>query len=231
MVGQIVGLAFTLAAGAAAGKTSAQMTAITKETVPPEWYIVSSLLGLWVGFIGAPWLATRTHGTRRFLADLGVRFRWVDLWGLAIGPGGQILVAVLYAPFVSHLHNLNGPTKKLTGGAHGGGIVILILAVVILAPVMEELFFRGLLFRALARLCTPMGVRAGRGAGIVLAVAIDGVLFGLAHAEWLQLAGLAAFGMVLAAISWRTGRLGMNMVAHASFNLVAVVAVLAGSSH
>jgi len=56
-------------------------------------------------------------------------------------------------------------------------------------------------------------------------VVLDGLLFGLAHAEWEQFAGLAAFGMILAFVSYRTGRLGMNMVSHASFNLVAVVAV------
>jgi len=49
---------------------------------------------------------------------------------------------------------------------------------------------------------------------------------GLAHAEWVQLAGLALFGVALATVSYRTGRLGMNMVAHASFNLVAVVTIL-----
>ena len=33
-------------------------------------------------------------------------------------------------------------------------------------------------------------------------------------------------GVALAAISYRTGRLGMNMVSHASFNLVAILAIL-----
>jgi membrane protease YdiL (CAAX protease family) len=40
-----------------------------------------------------------------------------------------------------------------------------------------------------------------------------------------QLAGLAAFGMILAAVSYRTGRLGMNIVAHGTFNLVAIIAI------
>ena len=35
----------------------------------------------------------------------------------------------------------------------------------------------------------------------------DGLLFGLAHFEPLQFAGLAAFGVVLAVLAWRTGRL------------------------
>ena len=55
-------------------------------------------------------------------------------------------------------------------------------------------------------------------------VIVTGVLFGLAHDEGLQLLGLAVFGIILSLVSYRTGRLGMNMVAHASFNLVAVVA-------
>ena len=105
------------------------------------------------------------------------------------------------------------------------------IATVLLAPAMEELFFRGLLLKALVRLFTPLRAAGGaRAAGVVLAVIADGLLFGLAHGEWVQLAGLAAFGMILAAVSYRTGRLGMNMVAHASFNLVAIIAIAANGS-
>jgi membrane protease YdiL (CAAX protease family) len=65
--------------------------------------------------------------------------------------------------------------------------------------------------------------------GPTLAVVITGVLFGLAHAESLQLLGLATFGIILSVVSYRTGRLGMNMVAHATFNLVAVSASVIGA--
>jgi hypothetical protein len=255
LVGQLAGALFGIVAGVAAGKTSAQMTAIASASVPPEWYVLSTLAGLWVGFYGAPWLASRTQGTRRFMRDLGVRFRWVDLWGIAIGVGGQYVIALLYWPFQHDIHNFNAPGQKLTGGAHGTGFLVVALATVILAPFLEELFFRGLLFKALVRLFTPTSsgtmptawapVTAGthatsgmpvtaetmastrrRGAGVVIAVVVDGLLFGLAHGEWVQLAGLALFGTALAAVSYRTGRLGMNMVAHASFNLIAILAIL-----
>jgi membrane protease YdiL (CAAX protease family) len=85
-----------------------------------------------------------------------------------------------------------------------------------------------LLFKALVRLFAPEAnvTTRARGASVVVAVIVDGLLFGLAHGEWVQLAGLALFGAVLAAVSYRTGRLGMNIVAHASFNLVAVLAIL-----
>jgi membrane protease YdiL (CAAX protease family) len=226
LAGQLIGTGFGVVAGALAGKTSAQMTAITGAAEPPAWYVLSTLLGLWVGFFGAPWLASRTHGTRHFLADLGVRFRWVDLWGIAIGVAAQAVIALLYAPFQHDIHNFDGPTNKLTGGAHGVGFLLIALATVLVVPFMEELIFRGLLFRSLLRLFTTLGPRVTQGVGVALAIVADGLLFGLAHGEWVQLAGLAFLGAVLATVSYRTGRLGMNMLAHASFNLVAVVGIL-----
>ena len=231
LAGQIGALVFGQVAGAVAGKTGAEMQVIASASVPPEWYVVSTLLGLWIGFIGAPWLASRTQGTRHFARDLGVRFRLIDLVGIAIGIGGQILVAIMYAPFQHDIHDFNGPSQKLTGGSHGGGFVVIAIATVVFAPAMEELFFRGLLLKALVRLFTPLRAAGGaRVAGVVLAVILDGLLFGLAHGEWVQLAGLAVFGIILAAVSYRTGRLGMNMVAHATFNLVAIVAIAANGS-
>jgi uncharacterized protein len=228
LVGQLVAALFGIVAGDLAGKDAAQMASITSAAVPPEWYVLSTLVGLWVGFFGAPWFASRTRGTRHFWSDLGVRFRWVDLWGIAIGVGGQIVIAVLYAPFQRHIHDFNGPSQKLTGSAHGVGFLVVALATVLLAPFMEELFYRGLIFKSLARLFAPTGpgTTRARGIGVVLAVVADGLLFGLSHGEWIQLAGLALFGVALAVVSYRTGRLGMNMVAHASFNLVAVLAIL-----
>jgi uncharacterized protein len=231
LVGQLGALIFGELAGLIAGKSSAQMTAIASASVPPEWYVVTTLIGLWIGFIGAPWLASWTQGTRHFFRDLGVRFRLIDLVGIAIGVGGQILITIMYAPFQHDIKNFNGPSQKLTGASHGVGFVIIAMATVLLAPAMEELFFRGLLLKALVRLMTKLGAAGGaRTAGVVLAVIVDGLLFGLAHGEWVQLAGLAAFGMILAAVSYRTGRLGMNMVAHATFNLIAIIAIALNGS-
>ena len=228
VAGQIVGAVFGVVAGDVAGKNATQMAFITSASEPPEWYVLSTLAGIWVGFFGAPWLASWTQGTRHFLADLGVRFRWMDLWGLVIGVGGQYAIALLYWPFQHDIHNFNAPSQKLTGSAHGGGIVLLVLATAIIVPFMEELFFRGLLFKSLARLFTPLGpgTTRARGVGVVLAVVLDGLLFGLAHGEPVQLAGLALFGVVLATVSYRTGRLGMNMLAHAAFNALALVEIL-----
>jgi len=227
VVGQVVALILVDVAAAIAGKGS-QLSQIAKLASPPEWYVLSSLVGLWCGFGAAPWLASRIRGTGRFVNDLGIRFRWIDLSGLAIGLLGQVVVSVLYAPFIKHLHNFSAPTQKLTGSAHGWGLFVIGVFTVVGAPFFEELFFRGLLLRALLRLFGPTGPtrRNARLAGVVAALLLDGLLFGLAHAEIQQLAGLAVFGVILAYVAYRTGRLGMNMVAHASFNLVALIAIV-----
>jgi uncharacterized protein len=231
VVGQLGATIFAFISGAVAGKTAAQMQAIATSTVPPEWYVVSTLIGLWIGFLGAPWLASRTQGTKHFARDLGVRFRWIDLLGILIGIGGQLLITVLYAPFQHDIKNFNAPSQRLTGASHGTGFVVIAIATVLLAPAAEELFFRGLLLKSLVRLFTPLHAAGrARAAGVVLAVIGDGLLFGAAHGEWVQFAGLAGFGIVLAAVSYRTGRLGMNMVAHASFNLIAIIAIAVNGS-
>ena len=174
------------------------MQAIATAAVPPEWYVVSTLLGLWIGFIGAPWLASRTQGTRNFVRDLGVRFRLIDLRRHRHRHRrARSSSALMYAPFQHDIHNFNAPSqqadrRRRTAAASSSSPSPPSL----LAPAMEELFFRGLLLKALVRLFTPLRAAGGaRAAGVVLAVIVDGLLFGLAHGEWVQLAGLAAFGI------------------------------------
>jgi len=229
LAGQILAGIFIAVAAAVSGH-SHDLSAIARLSEPPTWYIVSTLLGLWAGFLGAPWVASRAKGTGSLVRDVGLRFRWIDLLGIAIGIGGQLLVALIYIPISQHVHDFNqkfdAPSQKLTGGSHGLGFVVIALLTVVGAPFFEELFFRGLLLRALARLFGTWG----HWVGPALAIVITGVLFGLAHAESLQLIGLAVFGIILSFVSYRTGRLGMNMVSHATFNLVAVVATLHAGS-
>ena len=91
----------------------------------------------------------------------------------------------------------------------------MVVAVVLVAPFVEELYFRGLLLRALWG-------RMGR----VLTVALSAVLFGLAHVQLLQLPALVVFGLVAGTLVVATRRLAPAMWAHAAFNGVTVVQLL-----
>jgi hypothetical protein len=224
LVGQIAGYLLVVAAAAVAHRS---VTATAKLAAPPQWYVVSSLVGVWIGFAVGPLIASRIAGTHRMLTDMGVRFRPFDALGVPIGVAAQGAVWLLYYPFRTHLHDYEAPVTKLTGSAHGDGFALIAVLTIVAAPFFEELFFRGLLLRGLVRM---VGAPAGSGrfaavATLAAALVLDGLLFAAAHAEVQQFTGLALFGVLLGYMSWRTGRQGMNMVAHASFNMVTVVAI------
>jgi membrane protease YdiL (CAAX protease family) len=180
---------------------------------------VASLAGLWTGFLGAAFGATRSRGGLRPVLGLGLRL-WPDVpLGLVVGVATQLLVVpLLYLPvglFVHHLsEKLSVPANRLVGTEHGASLAVISVLVVVGAPIVEEIFFRGLLLRSLRSLT-----------GTVLAVVLSSLAFGLAHAESLQLLGLAAFGVVLALLAIFTRRLGAGIVAHAAFNLTAVLSI------
>ncbi len=177
-----------------------------------------SQLALWVGLFGAVLFASRRKGAGSLAADFGFAARPLDVpIGVATGVLAQVAllpgIALLMRPLVGD-PDVSGPTKKLVESAHGVGTVVLVLFVAVGAPLVEELFFRGLIMRSLDRRFGPVG-----------AVIVSSILFGLAHYLDLPAAGLAlvmvslaAFGAALATLALRTGRLGASVVAHATFN-------------
>jgi membrane protease YdiL (CAAX protease family) len=104
---------------------------------------------------------------------------------------------------------------------HPGGIGTLLLALLVTAvaaPICEEVFFRGMLFRLL-RTRVPLWA----------AVLLSAIAFGLAHASpAVSPALLPTFmymGIVLAVVYVRTGWLTNNILLHALSNAIATVAV------
>lgn len=180
----------------------------------------ADLLGLWAGLVGAVLFYSRRWGTRDLGVDCGLRVgSWWDLpLGAAAGLVCQYgVIPLLYLPFeriYPHLaHQLDQPTARDTGAAHSvGTVAVLVLFLAVGAPLVEELFFRGLLLRSLAAVLPAPA-----------AVGLSGVLFGLAHFEPLQFAGLAVVGVVFGILAWYTGRLGPSIAAHVAFNAAAVI--------
>jgi membrane protease YdiL (CAAX protease family) len=173
---------------------------------------------LWLGLLGAPVMASRRKGTGDLGRDFGLRFSWTDpLVGLPVGVVCQLLlVPLIYLPlqeFISK-HDLEAPVRRVTDSAHGAGFIALSVVVVVGAPFVEELFFRGLVLRALERRF-----------GDVWAVLGSAAVFGLAHFELLQLPALVSLGFVLGVMVASTKRLGPAIFAHAGFNLVTMIAL------
>ena len=228
--GQVASVILLFFSAAAAGQTS-RLTQLATQRVSPSWVVISQLVGLWIGFVSAVVWTSRVRGTGSIRRDFGLEFRVQDIvLGPVIGLVGQlVLLTLLYLPLehlIPHLRDkLAQPAKHLTAGFPGADLAVIAVLTVVVVPVVEELFFRGLVLRSLVRLFAPAGVLLGP----TLAVLTSGILFGLAHAQPLQLLGLAAFGVVLSAMAYRFRRLGPSILAHATFNLIAVVSVASPS--
>jgi membrane protease YdiL (CAAX protease family) len=89
------------------------------------------------------------------------------------------------------------------------------LVVVLAAPLVEELLYRGLGFGLLAPFVGPWP-----------AILVTGVAFGLAHGLVLGLPVLSIFGITLGWLRWQTGSVLPGMTAHALFNAAALVVAL-----
>jgi membrane protease YdiL (CAAX protease family) len=178
--------------------------------------------GLWLGLLGAPLLATRLKGNG-LVADLRLEARWRDAWrGGGIGVLLQIVaLPLLYWPLLDLLDktssDLEGPAREMTDRADGAiGVLLLVLIVGVGAPIIEEIFYRGLFQQALLK----------RGLPPVAAIGVNAIVFGLSHGELLQLPALVLFGAVAGVLAHRAGRLGPAIAAHITFNMVTVISLL-----
>ena len=90
----------------------------------------------------------------------------------------------------------------------------IVLFMVILAPVLEELFFRKLLIDRLRRY------------GDVPAILISGLVFGLIHGNFSQFFYAALLGMLFGLVYCRTGRLRYSVFLHMFINFFGSVYVL-----
>jgi membrane protease YdiL (CAAX protease family) len=226
VVGQILSAVILFFVAAVNGHLS-ELSTLASLTVPPAWVVIGGLVGLWIGFLGAVLLASKTRGTRSIVRDMGLHFRgWDPLIGIGAGLVGQLgLVNLLYLPF-EHFNpklsqELQEPAKHLTGGFPGVNLAVIAALTVVVVPVIEELFFRGLVLRSFLRLFRG----TGRMLGPVLSVTATGIVFGLAHVQLLELLGLAAFGIVLSVMAYKFKRLGPSIFAHATFNLLAILSI------
>lgn len=189
----------------------------------PLSLVAIAQLGLAVAFFFVPYVVTRTKGNG-LVADLGVRVKARDVWhgGLA----GALLqfpgLALVYWPLLELLDkttaDLDGPARSLSDRADGVvGVLLLVLIVGVLAPVFEEIFYRGFMQQALVK----------RGLPPALGIGVTALVFGISHLQLLQLPGLVLAGALFGTLAHRAGRLGPAITAHVAFNMVTVVALLA----
>jgi uncharacterized protein len=189
------------------------------------WALALSLAGGWVGFVGWPIVATFRKGQRSLAKDFGLEIRWIDVgWGV-LGGAGAIAVSAVGGFVWRVVTGEDAPSNGDFLPQHPGVLAGLVLWVMIavLTPIAEELFFRGLMLRAV-----------GRRWNLTVAVVVSSLVFGSFHFETsggighgaFIVAVTASYGAVFALLVVRAGgRLGPSIIAHSCVNTIGVVAL------
>jgi len=143
---------------------------------------------------------------------------WKRALGLAaLALGAIYLSALVYERGLSAFGNWD-PTEEQGlvpdgwDSSRAAPFVAFFVVVTLIAPAVEELTYRGL------------GIGLLQPWGIVLAIAVTGVLFGTAHGLLVALPILTVFGLVVGWLRVRTDSIYPSMVLHATFNAIALIA-------
>jgi membrane protease YdiL (CAAX protease family) len=136
--------------------------------------------------------------------------------GLAFG--GFILVAIVSLASSAFPPGHPLPIENIF--QYRPAVLMYMFAAVFVAPLVEEILFRGYLYPVVAR---TFGIGGG--------IAIVGTLFGLLHSVqlwggWWQIALLVFVGVVLTAVRAGSGTLVASYIVHLIYNSVQVVAFL-----
>ena len=101
--------------------------------------------------------------------------------------------------------------------SRAGAFVAFFLVVTVVAPVVEELTYRGL------------GISLLLPWGVALSVVVSALLFGAAHGLIVAFPVLAFFGLANGVIRVRTDSIYPPMLLHATFNGIALIAAVSGA--
>ncbi|NUP74236.1 MAG: CPBP family intramembrane metalloprotease [Sinomonas sp.] len=190
---------------------------------------VDEYLATWIPLVAALTLSFWGERVRDVTQALGLRFHPLDLlWGIGIGCVGRAADATLRLLVTGSTGAGSAPTLSAIGGPDIQTTAVGILAPVIIAPLLEELYFRGLIQRSLAEAFSRLGTVAKWAAAVVLtstAFAAVHTLLLLAAPSEALLAGVSTFVFALAAgtTAAATNRLGGAMVGHVVFNGLGVL--------
>ena len=192
----------------------------------PEWVFLalSAAVGYgpslgWFWYVRRKWANSRARLT-------GWQFHPIDLaWGPLTWLAAIVAQAAVAAIVLGFDIPLTSNVEDLAGGQITTTYIVgIVLTAVVAAPLVEELVFRGIILRGLI----------GR-IGVIASIALQGILFGIAHVDPARGAGniglvmvLAAIGMVLGTTAFLTRRIGAGVVAHAILNGIVVTLTLTG---
>lgn len=188
--------------------------------------IVSGLAGQYVGNIVVFWYLAR----RKADGDVGFAIETSDFAYIGVGIFLQLMVALASRPLVELLFPDGGSPQQIAEAMSGPDASTLLkitffTAAVVMAPVTEELMFRGVLLKAVQH------------RGRVFMIVMTAAVFTIVHILGLDLERPLAsaavvlppvfiLGALLAWVTLRKDRLGPAIFIHSGWNLLAAIVLL-----
>lgn len=204
VVGASIGFAIT-------GDTSAHIGAVTTALS------TFGQFGTWFALVV---LIARSKG-RSVREDFGLTLQLRDWWAPFAGLGLFLLGSALIYPLVN-IVNAHQQVVDDLERAGGAKLAVFAVAAAVVAPICEELLFRGLLLRALRRRMSP-----------TMAVIVQALAFALAHpmlsptlGDFAVVPALFLLGAVSGVVAVRRGDLSASILMHIGFNLVTTLLAL-----
>jgi len=188
---------------------------------PPPAMLLLSLTVPTMLAAGVALLATRLRGNGPRI-DLGLRFDRADVTkGLAFGCGGLVLTipaAALWSRVVGPEQANSAVAELFEGQRFGVPLAIGVFLVVwLVAPICEEIVYRGLLWGAVERHAAHRRWWA---------FGLTTLCFALAHFEFTRTPLLLVIAVPIGLARLYTGRLGASIIAHQLNNLLPAVSLL-----
>ncbi|MGY3565131.1 CPBP family intramembrane glutamic endopeptidase [Sinomonas sp. RB5] len=190
---------------------------------------IAAYVLVWVPLVLALMLSFAGQTMREAAAFLGLRFRAMDLlWGVGIGCLARAADALIRTVATGSTGLAPQPTLSSIGGIGVQALALGVIAPVVIAPILEETYFRGLVLRSLAAALGRLSAAARWGAAVVITAAA----FALVHALLLAgtpgeavLTGVSTFlfALLAGAVAAATQRLGGAIVGHVVFNGLGVL--------
>jgi membrane protease YdiL (CAAX protease family) len=166
--------------------------------------------GLLLGIVFA---LTAGMPRREFLALRAPR-SWARALGLSLGSLVAILVGVAFLVWLSQAGDEQNLTPEAWDSSRAGAYAASFVAIVLIGPVVEELFYRG------------AGVGLLQHHGRLAAIGGTALMFGLAHGLLLSLGAFVWFGVVTAWLRLHTDSLYPGLFVHIAFNALGMTAPL-----
>ena len=176
--------------------------------------LLAGLSNLAAGF--ALYGLLRLRGVAWEVVDLGD----VNTLSLGLALGGAAVSLALTAILSGMLAAVFGPdglsvSESFMDQIHSGSRGEILFTIVLVAPLVEEFIYRGLL----------LGVLLARGWAPTFAIGLSALIFALQHIQygWIGIAMVMVYGLVLGLLRVATGGLFAPILAHLSINLVSVL--------